>query len=675
MKDKIPFTQLPLIKGMKYYITIILSVFVLQLSAQSLNREVFSMINLDYPGLEEVKSCYHKGREDKAAQALLKYYRLRKGIQNPNLDMNSITISEREQKWADEALEHTFYVHDGYQPSFNYGKDINWCHWPVKDNELRWQLHRHKWFTPMGKAYQLSKDEKYAREWTHQYMDWVQKNPLVLIDKAEYEMTGTEEVKGEAENVRFAWRPLETAHRLEDQINQFSLFIQSPSFTPTFLSEFLVNYHKHAIHTLGNYSDEGNHLLFEAQRMVYAGTFFPEFKDAAQWRKSGIDILNREIKKQVYDDGGQYELDLHYHAACINIFCKALLMADANGFRKEFPEHYIYTIENMIQFYMNVCFPDYTNPCFSDSKRGNPGAELRNYQSWHKLFPDNQQILYFATEGKQGKAPENLSKGFLNSGFFTFRNGWQEDATVMVVKAGPKGAWHCQPDNGTFELWFNGKNLFPDSGSYIYAGEGEVMKLRNWFRQTRVHNTLTLDNRNLETTESVTRLWQPEGDAQILVTENAGYKNLTHRRSVFFVDGEYFAIVDEARGTATGNIDLHYQLCDGEVKSNAAQHILVSEFEEDSQVKLQCFGPEDCRMKEEEGWYSTAYRQRKERTAVAFGVQKKDENAIRYVTLIYPFNKMKKAPVLSAEIKTANDKTLKIEVTVNGQVRTLQYQL
>src|SRR3712207_8035649 len=46
-----------------------------------------------------------------------------------------------------------------------------------------------------------------------------------------------------------------------------------------------------------------------------------------------------------------------------------------------------------------------------------------------------------------------------------------------------KAFWHCQPDNGTFELWFNGKNLFPDSGSYVYAGEGEVMAERNWHRQ------------------------------------------------------------------------------------------------------------------------------------------------------------------------------------------------
>lgn len=660
---------------MKHYVAIILSIFTLQLSAQTFNREVFSVIDLDSPGLEEAKRYYNEGKEDKAAQAMLKYYRSRKGIQNPAVDMNGISISEREQKWADEALEHTFYVHDGYQPSFNYGKDINWRHWPVKDNELRWQLHRHKWFTPMGKAYQLSKDEKYAREWTHQYMDWIRKNPLVLIDKAEYEMTSTEEMTGEAENVRFAWRPLETAHRLEDQINQFTLFINSPSFTPAFLSEFLVNYHKHAVHTLANYSAEGNHLLFEAQRMVYAGTFFPEFKEAAQWRKSGIDILNREIKKQVYADGGQYELDLHYHAACINIFCKALQMADANGFRNEFPEHYIRTVENMIMFYMNVCFPDYTNPCFSDSKRGNPKTEQRNYQTWYKLFPDNQQIRYFATGGKQGKAPENLSKGFLNSGFFTFRNSWQTDATVMVVKAGPKAAWHCQPDNGTFELWFNGKNLFPDSGSYIYAGEGEVMKLRNWFRQTAVHNTLTLDNKNLETTESVTKLWQPKGDVQILVTENPGYKHLKHRRSVFFVDRQYFVIVDEAMGTATGNIDLHYQLCDGEVKTDAGQHILISEFDDDNQVKLQCFGPEDCKMKKEEGWYSTAYRQRKERMAVAFNARKSDENTIRYITLIYPFKDKKAAPALSAKVKKAVGNKLEIEVIVNGSVRTLQYQL
>lgn len=42
-----------------------------------------------------------------------------------------------------------------------------------------------------------------------------------------------------------------------------------------------------------------------------------------------------------------------------------------------------------------------------------------------QAFSENEQIRYFATEGKEGKLPENMSKGFLNSGFFTFRNGWK----------------------------------------------------------------------------------------------------------------------------------------------------------------------------------------------------------------------------------------------------------
>ena len=37
--------------------------------------------------------------------------------------------------------------------------------------------------------------------------------------------------------------------------------------------------------------------------MIYAGAFSPEFKEAAALRKSGIDIMNREINVQVYNDG------------------------------------------------------------------------------------------------------------------------------------------------------------------------------------------------------------------------------------------------------------------------------------------------------------------------------------------------------------------------------------
>ena len=44
----------------------------------------------------------------------------------------------------------------------------------------------------MGKAYRISGDEKYAKEWAHQYIDWIKKNPLVKMDKKEYELLSDE---------------------------------------------------------------------------------------------------------------------------------------------------------------------------------------------------------------------------------------------------------------------------------------------------------------------------------------------------------------------------------------------------------------------------------------------------------------------------------------------------
>ena len=657
---------------MKSILSIALLLFAFTANAQQLRREAFELLNLDYPGLEKVKTACAGQEWETAAQELLDYYRNRTHITHPDIDLKNLSMSQEEQKWADDALDHTFFVHKGYQPSYNYGKDINWEYWPVKDNELRWQLHRHKWFTPMGKAYRLSGDEKYAKEWACQYLDWIRKNPLVEVEKEEFKLVSAGEVREDADNVRFAWRQLEVSNRLQDQTCQFLLFCSASAFTPEFLTEFLVNYHRHGSYLFKNYSAEGNHLLFEAQRMVYAGVFFPELKDAATWRESGIDILNREIKKQVYKDGGQYELDPHYHLAAINIFCKALRMADCNGFRNEFPAEYVATIKRMIEFYTNICFPDDTNPCFSDAKLGDYKAELANYRDWLALFPDCEWIRYYATEGREGKLPPYQSHGALVSGFFTFRSGWGKDAAVMVVKAGPKGEWHCQPDNGTFELWFNGKNLFPDTGAYVYAGDAEVMKLRNWFRQTRVHNTLTLDGGNLETTQSVTKLWQPEGDVQVLVTENPSYKGLKHRRTVFFVDRTYYVIVDEAVGDAKGTVNLNYHFCEGKVNIDAKKNMVTTAYEGPSNVKLQCFPEKKAVLKETEGWRSVAYRQRVPRTSLSFDVNKENsETAVRYITVVYPVKDTAAYPALKAKFRNKgfDEQGVEVEVSINGKAR------
>ena len=638
----------------------------------AINRQVFSMLDLNHPGLEKVKAACVKGDTTKAAVALLEYYRQRTSVKNIDIDLNHVTLSDNDRKMADDALDHVFFAHKGYKP-LNYGKDINWRYWPQKDNEVRWQLHRHQWFVPMGKAWRVTGDEKYAREWTLQYMDWIRKNPCVDVTAEQFEMN-TAMPKDEAvENARFAWRPLEVSHRLQDQVLQFTLFINAKSFTPAFLTQFLVNYHRHAQYILHHYSAKGNHLLFESQRMFYAGTFFPEFKDARTWQNSGIGNLNREIKKQVYNDGGQFELDPSYHLACINIFLRALQIARANNVVGVIPESYINTVHKMIVFYYNITNPDYTFPCFSDARQGSQAAALRNYRAWHKVFPDDPYITYLATEGAEGSVPDYLSRGFTDTGFFTFRNGWDLSSTVMVVKAGPKGEWHAQPDNGTFCLWFNGKDMFPDTGSYVYEGDAEQNRQRAWFKQSRVHNTMTLDNKNFETTQSKTLLWNADGNVPTLVTENPSYKDFTHRRTVFFVDQKYFVIVDEALGKAEGTVNLHFGLAPVKMDVDTDKHIIRTVANSPRNIFLQCVSTDKAELKEEEGWFSEVYRKKETRPAYSINIAK-GEKPVRTVTLIYP-EKKDDTVKFTAKIVKADDNRLEVRVSVNREKKDLKWNI
>lgn len=629
---------------------------------------IASVINLDYAGLEEVKKNFQAGNEAEAWKELLAYYRNRTDFVHPDFELDKLKISEPDQKKADDGLKHIFYVNDAYEP-LDYGEDINWQYWPIKDNELRWQLHRMKWWQPMGKAYYISKDEKYAKEWTLQYVDWIKKNPFVT--------SKTQGVTPELiENTRFAWRSLEVSDRVQDQTAQFILFLNSESFTSEFLKIFMLNYNKHAEHLINNYTEKGNHLLFEAQRLIYAGSCFPEMKLAERWRKSGVLVLQREMQKQVYDDGVQYELDLGYHMSAINIFYKALSVAKTNHFEHEFSPWYYDTMRKMIKVVEDTNMPDYQAPMFSDGQQTNKKTIMSFFSRFKQVFPEDMSILYWSSDRKSGEAPQYLSSAFKKGGFFTFRTGWTEDATQMVVKAGPPAEWHNQPDNGTFELYINKRNFFPDSGAFVYGGDENTEGERAWYKQTRVHNTLTLENKNLETMKSKCLLWDAGKDVELLVTENQSYSNLRHRRSVFFVDKKFFVIVDEAIGNATGKVGVHFHLKE-ESNPNIVKSKLnvMTQFADKNNIQIKSFASTEAYLEIEEGRVSYQIRKYIERPAYAINVKKDAVDPVRLISVIYPIQT--KGENIEAQFvnEKFSEKSLDVKVTVGGKDYSLKYSL
>ena len=104
-------------------------------------------------------------------------------------------------------------------------------------------------------------------------------------------------------------------------------------------------------------------------------------------------------------------------------------------------------------------------------------------------------------------------------------------------------------------------------------GNENVMELRRWFRQTKAHNTMVLGKtaeheetgaENINKAAGTLLLSKDENEYQLIVTENQGYTNFKHRRAIFYVKQpqEFFVLVDEGFGTATGYAKLYFHLCD-----------------------------------------------------------------------------------------------------------------
>ncbi len=595
------------------YSLFIVSLFISCNDVQA-QKSALDLLNLDYPGLNEVRKYHSEGKDSLAMLSLLQYYRIRTNIVFPGYQDLGKKISRSKKKVADNGLEHKFQVMSSYKSPFFYGKDINWQYWPVKDYELRWQIHRMPWWNAYARVYAYTKDEKYVREWISEYRDWIKKNPLNDYNPI---------LKGRmlnADNQYFAWRPLETGIRLKSQTLQFFAMRNAKAFTTSFLNDFLLNYHKHMVHLDAFYTKSGNHRVSEAQGMLYASLFFPEFKDSKIFGKKAFSILNEELKKQVLEDGMQYELSPGYHYTTISAYLDVLRMCNLNGFEDTASKELYDRIHSMVQIAKEFIYPDYSFPLFSDNQQKESSALQQSLNKWHKLFPQDSLN------------PKDSSSAYSASGFYFLKNGWDMSSTIVMIKAGPPAFYHCQPDNGTFEYWRKGRNFFPDSGCYVYSGDDKQKAERDWFRQTKVHNTLTLDGKNLEKTESKLIEFKTNKDSTMLTIVNQSYKELQHiRKFVYYSDGSMI-IYDTAYGSAEGIVQINFNLLEGLWKHEGQK--IKSLYNDGNNISLSVSSNFPITVKREEGRISRKYKSFVYRPSYSFNVKKKSNQTIEFKTFI-----------------------------------------
>ncbi len=685
-----------------------------------IDTTLFSVINLDYPGLERVRECYDKGEYYQAAWWLREYYRDRNTVFDHNTAsfLMNPSVSVSEVNIADQALSkngYRFYVNnfsEGTDPStglpiyYSFAADDGSIDWEVNpegvytdgtvDSEWSSQKHRHQWMLSQAKVYRYTRDESYILSWIDVYSDWLDRYPCPVGERVN------------SNNV--PWYSLQPAMRAIDQTSIFQYCIQSENFTPSWLSRFLVAFHDTVQCIVDNpyFDTTNNHYLYERQAIFQAGILMPEFVDSDSWARGAAGEINALVEEEFNDDGVLVELDPSYHISAVSVYYDIYLYAMENGRMDLFSSDFLSKLYNAARFVEDLVYPDYSLDNYNDTRSSSwtKRVLLRNFGYYHDMFPEDEELRWMAFEGERGTMPSDHVRKYATSGYYMLRTGWTAADMMLVLKNNynPDGKWHCQNDNGTFTLWRNGRRFSPDAGCYTYT-EGSD---RSTYAKADMHNTLTKPEGSIDCGLGKFLLHGTGSDCEYVVTENPHYGDLTHRRAVFLVDNAFYVIVDEGFGSYEGTVDLHFKggNPDGTVSGrdcfimdNSDRSGTTGSFDPSLPCGMHTEFPDGNNMifltfpETVDGYaatwttqyFSDTYEEKTQRRVYTIELSKKADLAARFITVICPMGAASEYPATrisasftdngSSAAGTFHPDGAALKVIVNDRTYNLSYKL
>lgn len=650
-----------------------------------INPRLFEVIDIQADDMSDVRSLYEEGYVYEAAQALLEYYRTRTSVVNPYVNLSSTSYTSSAKNIADQALKengYRFYVKgytdgttsDGMEQYYSFqdaSGGINWEYLPVTETQFKTQKHRHQWIEPQASVYWVTKDEKYVKSFMEVYSDWLETYPCPVAGQTSYKIAGSHPLYD-------MWTDLQATSRTNAHINVLEYYRHSSSLSPEFLSDMLVAFHDCVECMLANkyYEPASNHRLYEVHAIYHAAAMMPEFVRSQAWLSDALTDLGQQIDLQFATDGVQKEMDPSYHISVVNSFYEIYNLACVNQRETELPSGLVEKLRNAALFVRDVIYPDYSLEDFNDTRSVSWTKSVlkKNLVKYAEIFPDDPSFAWMATEHQSGSAPENLLSAYQSTGWYMLRSGWQKADMMMILKNNynERGWWHCQPDNGTVSLYRNGRKFLPDAGVYTYGGSAADNALRDSFRATSQHNTLTLNGATIADSRMLgTFKKMDQTDVYDMVhTSNQSYEALRHERAVFRIKDGFFVVVDFALGSAQGSVELNWHFCPGDIvfSNGGDSYSCRTDFTDGNNMMFEtfCFSGTSLTStftaKTGTSYTSSKIGERKQRPCCAVAVQKTTD-PIRFITVIHPFADASDLPEISAVFNSAS----KMTVTVDGK--------
>jgi heparan-sulfate lyase len=188
---------------------------------------------------------------------------------------------------------------------------------------------------------------------------------------------------------------------------------------------------------------------------------------------------------------------------------------------------------------------------------------------------------------------------------------------------------------------------------------------------------MTLDYKNITNAKGKSLAVVSNGQADIVAIENQGYANLKYRRYVFFVNKTFFVLVDEGIGTASGTVNLNFNLCEGEneVVVSADKNGAHTNFADGNNMIMRTFGNENLTTLPFSGKVSYAPGIEFNRKAYSVNMTKSAGQTARYITVLYPGTQTSNIQINATFTQPFQETGVALDVNIDGKTYNLNCNL